>query len=349
MFVRLRGMCMPELSTEALRLRKLWSTPVKAKCPFISLQRIMHGNEINTDYACPRSAKRFKAGEELPSTLASLHSTKYTHIRFIGYVIPTTPANIVAVGDPNGQGAVAGTYLGHENVQKDIQGRLSVLQVAVKTAKAQLPSNDVNGTVLTVFCAPEFFWHGHEGPYLHTSKAEDPADVILQALADAFPANEYPHWLFICGTAITARVENKEKLYNLNSTITRNAVVESLCRQLRHCYGPLSEVIMDMLVGFIKHCHAYPLLSVRNRALILGSNLHDVPNQELATKTMTTEKYFCSNEDFLLYEVNKQPVVTEQVCRRALLLIPDPAECPVHCPLSRLLACDSMIYLIDSD
>jgi hypothetical protein len=106
---------------------------------------------------------------------------------------------------------------------------------------------------------------------------------------------------------------------------------------------------MDMLVGFIKHCHAYPLLSVRNRALIFGSNLHDVPNQELATKTMTTEKYFCSNEDFLLYEVNKQPVVTEQVCRRALLLIPDPAECPVHCPLSRLLACDSMVYVIDND
>lgn len=31
-------------------------------------------------------------------------ATHYRRIRFIGYCIPTTPANIVPVGDPNGQG-----------------------------------------------------------------------------------------------------------------------------------------------------------------------------------------------------------------------------------------------------
>lgn len=36
--------------------------------------------------------------------------TSYERVRFIGYAIPTTPADMVAVGDPNGPGAVAGTY-----------------------------------------------------------------------------------------------------------------------------------------------------------------------------------------------------------------------------------------------
>lgn len=39
-------------------------------------------------------------------------TNNYSTIRFIGYTIPTTPADMVAIGNPNGPGAVAGTYLG---------------------------------------------------------------------------------------------------------------------------------------------------------------------------------------------------------------------------------------------
>jgi hypothetical protein len=40
-------------------------------------------------------------------------TSHYSAIRFIGYAIPTTPAAMVAIGDPNGTGSVSGTYLGN--------------------------------------------------------------------------------------------------------------------------------------------------------------------------------------------------------------------------------------------
>lgn len=45
----------------------------------------------------------------------------------------------------------------------------------------------------------------------------------------------------VAGSCITARVEDKRKLYHLNSTVTRNAVVAALAKQWRNSYGPLSE------------------------------------------------------------------------------------------------------------
>ena len=240
------------------------------------------------------------------------YTKAYTKVRFIGIAIPTTPASIVPIGDPNGTGAVAGSYLGSECLQADIKGRLAVLAEAVRTARERLPEQEEEG-VMNVFMAPEFFWHSPEGPYLHHSTS--PVSEMLKALTDAFPKSEYPNWLFVCGTAITAKIDNKEKLYGLSSTLTRNAVVESLCKQWRHSYGPLSEVILDMITNFIKNCHAYPLLEVRNRALIVSNLALDVPGSTASTTNcMTTEKYYCSNEDFLLYEVNGKNVVTEQMC-----------------------------------
>jgi hypothetical protein len=238
----------------------------------------------------------------------------YRSIRFIGYTIPTTPANLIAIGNPNGPGAVAGTYLGNSDVAVDISARIGVLKHAVGTAKALLPPGEDPGQVINLFLAPEFVFHGVQGPYVYGGNAEDPVDSMLRQLVKAFPASEYPNWSFVFGSVITAKVDAFHKVWASESTRVRNAVVDTLSKQWLNAYGPLSDVIFDMLVNFIKNCHAYPCLEVRDRALIVSNIPLDTPTRKLGTNNMTTEKYYDSNEDFLLYEVNgRQDVVTEQM------------------------------------
>lgn len=189
-----------------------------------------------------RMSKRHRHDNPKQEQELSLTPTHYRRIRFIGYPIPTTPANVVACGDPNGQGMVGGSYLGHEDFETDVRARVAVLMAAAATARQELArGEEEEEDVLTVFMAPEFFWHGDEGPYLHAGDEPDPADAILRALEAAFDAAEYRHWLVVAGTCITALVEDKDKLYSLNSTVTRNAVVAGLAEQWRKSYGPLSE------------------------------------------------------------------------------------------------------------
>lgn len=238
------------------------------------------------------------------------HST----IRFIGYAIPTTPAAMVAIGNPNGPGAVAGTYLGNKDLKADVNARIDVLKNAVETAKAKLDPKEDSAAVTNVFLAPEFFFHGDQGPYVYTDDSDDPVPMMLEALATAFPADTYPNWTIVCGSAITAKVRAIDKLYGENSTQVRNSVVEALSKQWLAAFGPLNGVIFDMLVNFIKNCHSYPNLEVRNRALIVSNIPLDGPGRTLNATTMSTEKYFVSNEDFILYDVTGRPdVVTEQM------------------------------------
>ncbi|HWI64468.1 MAG TPA: hypothetical protein VNT75_21770 [Symbiobacteriaceae bacterium] len=240
----------------------------------------------------------------------SNHST----IRFIGFSIPTTPGDLVSIGDPNGPGAVAGMYLGNDDLLTDIEARIAVLKNAVDAAKAQLPAGEDPTQVTNLFVAPEFFFHGTQGPYVYESIDEDPVSVILAKLTATFNATDYPNWTFVCGSAVTAQIDNINNLYASNSVTVRNAVVESLSKQWLEAFGPLNGVIFDMLVNFIKNCHSYPVIEVRNRALIVSNILLDAPGKELNTNTMTTEKYYVSNEDFLLYETSGNPrVVTEQM------------------------------------
>lgn len=243
-----------------------------------------------------------------------MSTSNYSTIRFIGYTIPTTPANMVAIGNPNGPGAVAGTYLGNADLATDIAARIAVLKNAVDAAKSQLPQNEAPDSVINLFMAPEFFFHGLQGPYVFDTKGNDPVVAMLQELASVFSAADYPNWTFVFGSAITAKVDSIEKIYAANSTTVRNAVVEALSKQWLAAYGPLNGVIFDMLVNFIKNCHAYPSLEVRNRALIISNIPLDTPLAALNTNNMTSEKYYVSNEDFLLYEVSGNPnVVTEQM------------------------------------
>jgi len=236
----------------------------------------------------------------------------YQKVRFVGYAIPTTPADMIGVGDPNGTGAVAGTYRANPDTSIDIAARLRQLKEAVDAAVSALPA-EPDPSVLTVFVAPEFYWHGKMGPYVFTRDEEDPADTILAGLKAAFPTRAYPHFLFVFGSVITARVDDIDAVFASSSTKARNDVVTALGQSWRTTSGPLSLVILDMIVDFIKNCHAYPNVEVRNRALILSGDDVNGVLDDFDTDALTTEKYFDSNEDFLLWDVTNSPVITEQM------------------------------------
>ena len=175
--------------------------------------------------------------------------------------------------------------------------------------------------MLNVFVAPEFFWHGPMGPYVHTPTDVDPADAILEVLREALPAEEYPTFLFVLGTVVTAAVADIDEVLAGSSTVARNDVVRALGEAWLASAGPITDVIMDSLVNFIKNGHAYPAVEVRNRALVIssaaveigaGRGAAEIGGGELVT-VLTTEKYFDSNEDFLLWDVTGRPVITEQM------------------------------------
>ncbi len=236
----------------------------------------------------------------------------YARVRFIGFAIPTTPADMVAIGDPNGTGSVAGTYRARSDFAADVAARTGVLKAAVDTAVSALPA-DADADVLNVFVAPEFYWHGPLGPYVFAPGEEDPADVILARLQETFPASDYPNFLFVLGSVISSKVANLDAVFADSSTGVRNDVVAALGKGWLDVAGPLSDVILDMLVNFVKNGHAYPNVEVRNRALVLSPLPVSGVTAEIGETALTTEKYFDSNEDFLLWDVTGKAVITEQM------------------------------------
>ncbi|MFT4086419.1 MAG: hypothetical protein QM658_04575 [Gordonia sp. (in: high G+C Gram-positive bacteria)] len=243
--------------------------------------------------------------------------SRYDRVRFIGYAVPTTPADIVAVGDPNGTGALAGTYRAADRLALDIEIRARQLKVAVDTARDAVRGG--GDGVLNVFVAPEFYWHGQMGPYVHDPGERDPGEVILSKLAELFPATEYPDFLFVLGTGITTKIRDLSVVMNASTTTVRNDVVKALGSAWLRSEGPLATVVFDSLVDFIKNAHAYPEVEVRNRAFVLGPGEFGGLNGELGATALTTEKYFDSNEDFLLWDVTGRPVITEQMCAYPVL------------------------------
>ncbi len=186
-------------------------------------------------------------------------STTYKKIRFIGYAIPTTPAKLVTIGDPNGPGAVAGTYLAHSSDPTDMQNRIAIMKNAVDTAKKKLPLREAG--IVNVFVAPEFFFHGIDGPYIYKEASSDPIKVLGQQLSEVFDAANYPNWTFVFGSAITAMLKDKDRMLSSNASLTRNSVVENLSKQWQASFGPLKSVILPRKQEF-ENAIAAALLSV---------------------------------------------------------------------------------------
>ncbi len=236
----------------------------------------------------------------------------FSKIRFIGYAIPTTPDNLISIGDPNGPGAVAGSYLGNADFETDVLSRIKILKFAVDTAKAKILSGEEG--VINLFVCPEFYFHSLNGPYIYTNENADPISFISKNLSSTFSASNYPNWMFVFGSVITSMIKNDSELFKRASTTARNEIVKTLSKQWQKTYGPLKGVIFDMLVNFVKVCHSYPSCEVRNRSIIINNMGINPPQSSDVTNLMTTEKYFVSNEDFLLYDTNDRPnVITEQM------------------------------------
>jgi hypothetical protein len=240
-------------------------------------------------------------------------TSNYSKIRFIGYAIPTTPANLVCLD----AGSVAGTYLGNADTAADIAARVAVLQNAVQTAKAALPANEDPSSVLNVFLAPEFFFHGPQGPYVFNSTETDPGEEIVSQLQAAFVVPEYSNWLFVCGTAMTTCVADFKRIWDNPATVERNKTVRRLTEAWQtaiKAFGPMANDLQVMLNAFIAFGHACPLCEVRDRAPVVSSLPLNTFREEQSTTALTTEKYFESHEDFILYEAKGRPdVVTEQM------------------------------------
>lgn len=232
-------------------------------------------------------------------------------VRFIGFAIPTVPADMVDVGNPNGPGSVAGTYRALASNDSDIAARADIIHAAVDRAFAQIPNNDPS--VLNVFVAPEFYWHGTQGPYAFAPGETDPITTIFDALTSRLTADKYPNTLFILGTAISTQVEDLDEVLSNPEIVIRNELVKTIGEAWRHSTGAQKAKVFSLLETFIEFAHANPKLEVRNRALIISTaQAHSIGGNNFTNTAVTTEKYFASNEDFLLWDVTDKSVVTEQ-------------------------------------
>ena len=239
-------------------------------------------------------------------------SEGFAQVRFIGYAIPTAPAMIVPLGNPDRGSAMGGTYLGLSDTAADVGGRLSVMREAVHAARDALPAGESD--VLNVFVAPEFFWHGPEGPYLHATGAPDPVDHILDRLAAEFPPGEYPNWVFVFGTAVTAAADDPREVFSRPTTRVRNGVVADLAHRYRQAAADDAAKVFEMIDDYLQWGHAHPVVQVRNRALILSAAPLGSAGASFTAHAATTDKVFDSAEDLVLWDVmGREDVVTEQM------------------------------------
>ena len=98
-----------------------------------------------------------------------------------------------------------------------------MLKSAVDTARAALPDDD--DPVLNIFVAPEFYWHGQMGPYLYAPGEPDPAEVIRAELERLFPLEEYPDFLFVFGSALSAEVGDIDVVLSSSSATVLKVVM----------------------------------------------------------------------------------------------------------------------------
>lgn len=228
-------------------------------------------------------------------------------VRFIGYAISTFPAHLR-------DGLGGGEYLGNVSVERDLEMRVCILKNAIDTAKAQLPVNENTGNVNNIFLVPEFFFHGPQGPYLFSHADEDPMVTLGKLLAQYFPVSDYSDWTLVLGTAITAKVADTKRLFESSSVRVRNETVKFLIDQERKARSALSQVVTNTLKSFIQNCQNIPDVAVRGRTPIFSHIPLVVIPTAAESNWMTSEKYYLSTEDFVLYStVGRHNIVTEQM------------------------------------
>jgi len=120
----------------------------------------------------------------------------YQNIRFIAYTIDTMPEEDNS-GNETYLGVAAATGAPHT---ADINARCDLMQRAIQTAAANLPSASppvAPGTLLNVFMAPEFFFRGPLGAY-----SMDEVQLVTQRLQAMVCGAEWKDWLFVFGSIL---------------------------------------------------------------------------------------------------------------------------------------------------
>lgn len=238
-----------------------------------------------------------------------MEADNYSKVRFIGYAIPTGPCQEQVLLSKY----LIGNYLGSIDFDQDINARIAILKNAVDIAKAALPSNEDITKVNNIFVAPEFYFHGYLGPYIYDADSADPAKTILNALASIFNVDDYPNWTFVFGTVVSAKVANIAAVFKSHTVRMRKELTKSLAITAQVQFGNARSVTEQILSNTINDLCAYPAVEVRDRALIFSNLSLGMIDQSSVTNQMTTEKYFLSPIDFLLFEKDDNDVVTEEM------------------------------------
>jgi len=235
---------------------------------------------------------------------------RYRKLRFVAYAVPTTPARLSFIGARNGPGSLVGCYAAKPDFDSDVATRIRILEAAVDASEDYLHRLPREDDVLTIFMAPEFFFHGPAGPYLYRPGEEDPADVVTDRLLRAFPAERYRHRLFVFGSILSACIASPRRLFAESDATVRNAMARDLATAWLSAEGPIKTSIFDMLTNFVKISRGQSRVEVRNRALVLQTTAKE--NGDVQPLAMRSDKYFVSNADFLLFDAGgRTDVITE--------------------------------------
>ncbi|MDE7399988.1 MAG: hypothetical protein K2N06_10735 [Oscillospiraceae bacterium] len=135
---------------------------------------------------------------------------KYSKVQMIGLAISTTPGNMTSIAETSDDGS----YLGFDDLQKDISMRIDFLKEAIKQAYEM---RDKSSDVLKVFTIPEFFFRGNKGAYLGDNR--EIFNTHFDDLVYGFLAKkDFADWLFVLGTLLTSNTKadnNKEPAKSL--------------------------------------------------------------------------------------------------------------------------------------
>lgn len=236
-------------------------------------------------------------------------TNNYSQCRFIGYAISTGPSQDKLILSKY----LVGNYLGATDVLQDLSARIAILKNAVDTAKQALPVDEDAQLVNNIFMAPEFYFHGPLGPYVYRHTDEDPAELALKLLAKTFNPQDYPNWTFVFGTMISAKVANIDAVFQSPAVQMRKRLVESLALNAEAEFGNARSVTEQILNNTITDLRVNPAVEVRDRALVFSNLGLQLSGKSQAHQSLTTEKYFLSPIDFVLFETNNQDVITEEM------------------------------------
>lgn len=157
--------------------------------------------------SAPIEAKEAVITASKPIAVKNAAPSSYASTQCIGFEIVTSP-----LGD---------TYVGIDNIAKDIEERCNLMWDAINLAATQ-KQVDHSSKTLKIFMAPEFYFRGPKGAYDISV-----VSMITANLQAKVADKKWEDWLFIFGTIITySKPSTKDPFYQLVSSSTGTPIGE---------------------------------------------------------------------------------------------------------------------------